>query len=385
MQVLSKHLILAAALLPSCDPPPRQPPPPPVVVVGQPVVRDVRGVFEAVGTTAAAARVEIRARVSGFLRSAEFEPGSEVEAGQLLFTIEPDRFESEVASARASLAIAAAEAKRAEADLARVEQALQTKAVSEMEVGLRRADRDKAAASVQAAEAGLNAAELELGYTRITSPIAGRVSRSLVSVGNLVGPGGQTSLLTTVLATQPMSVYFEVPERLVVQRLREVARAGESAAARVTIRMQLEGETGFPHEGYIDYAEGEVDPTTGTMQVRGRFENQDRRIVPGLFARIQVLDAAATSAVLVEEGAIGADLGGKYVLVLGEENLVERRYLELGAVDQGQRVVLSGLDAETTYIVEGTVKARPGLPVTPLTREQAAEARKSAARPAQGR
>lgn len=374
MTKLPIPVFLLAFCAAGCEQPTREPPPPPVVIVAKPEVQEVRPSFVFVGTTEAAEFVEVRARVQGFLESVDFEPGDNVEAGTPLFKIQPDEFESAVERARATLAVNEAELSRAEADLARVREAVKTNAVSQQEVGLRQADADKAAAMVESAKADLRRAELDLGYTTITAPIAGKVSRELVTQGNLVGAGGQNTLLTTIAAHKPIYVYFEIPERVLVERL----RSPEGRRNEVPIHVQLEGDDGYPHEGVIDFFENRADPATGTVKVRGVLPNEDLTVYPGLFARVRIEGLPMPNTVVVEETAIGTDLGGKFVYVIGEGNVVERRYLTLGDEFEGKRAVLDGLEPDATYIVEGMIRARPGLPVRPMTREEAAAAQQQA-------
>jgi len=356
---------LLLLMLVACEQPKRPTPQPPMVTLGATQQRDVVDHKVFVGRTDAFERVEIRARVEGFLKSVDFEPSQFVKAGQLLFTIEPDSFALAVAHAKAALDRSQAEFDRAQADLERVEIAVKTNAVSKQEVSLRKADRDKAKAQVESAEAALADAKLKLGYTKVTSPIAGRVSRNLRDVGNLVGSGEKT-LLTTVMRLDPIYVYFDISEDFIVQYLKEkgISRDMEEVKKRkdLPVAVALTGETGFPHAGYIDYVDNTADPETGTIAVRGVLDNAKGTLYPGLFARIQVPGATIKNAVLAKETAIGTDLAGKYLLTVGDKNIVERKYVELGPLQDGWRVV-TGIGAGEDYIVEGVIRARPGLPV----------------------
>ena len=333
-----------------------------------------------IGTTESSGYVEVRARVSGFLKSVDFVPGDFVKAEQMLFHIEPDQFDASVDVAKAQVAIQQAELARAEADLERVNKAVQTNAVSEQEVGLAQADRDKASGSLDAARSDLRLAELNLGYTKVASPIAGKVSRNLVSVGNLVGASGQTTLLTTVAALQPIYVYFDVPECFVVKFLRKHSaqpQTPQEMKSRNPISVALETDEGFPHQGWIDFLDNQVNKSTGTITLRAVLPNKELKVYPGLFARVRVPGEPLPDAVVVEATAIGTDLGGKYVFVVGEDNIVARKYVKLGEEMDGQRVVLEGLDKDTDYIVEGMIRARPGLPVNPKTREEHTQAKQA--------
>ncbi len=342
----------------------------PTVTVTQPVQESVNLYYEFTGTTAAVEEVDIRARVEGFLKKIHFNPSQLVEAGDLLYEIEPDTYQIQVQKAEANMAAAQADELRANADFERMQKAAETDAVSKQQVDTYRAQYQVAKAAVKQAEAALAEAKLRLDYTRVTSPIRGRVNRSLVDTGNLVGAGERT-LLTTVVTMNPVYVYFNVDERLLTSRLarlhdREELHGTFESAPHIPCFLGLEGEKGYPHDGEIDFVNNKVDPGTGTLQIRGRFPNDDGLIYPGVFARIRIPDDLAENAILVEEAAIGTDMAGKYLLVVGANNMVERRGISLGALmDDQRRVVLDGVTAEDTYIVKGLLRARPGMPVTP--------------------
>lgn len=368
--------LLAATLLAACETQTASPPPPPLVTVTQPVVRDVTREQVFVGKTQPAQTAEVRARVRGFLRSIDFEVGSRVEQGEVLFTIEPQEFEARVAQAQAALAGAEAELQRAQADFERIDSLQRqgdSRAVSESQVDLARAERDKANANIESARASLAEAELNLSYTKVVSPLSGRVGRNLVDIGNLVG-AGESTLLTTVVELDPVHVYFDISERTFTHYLREYsARPVDDAEEkeRHPIFVALEGDEGFPHEGWIDFIDNTAQADTGTIQVRAVVPNPEYRLYPGLFARVRVPEEESADAVLVETRAIGADLGGKYVLVVGQGNVIERRGVELGPQQGALRVIESGLEPDATYVVDGVVRARPGMPVRVQTLEQA--------------
>jgi multidrug efflux system membrane fusion protein len=367
------------------DQQPARPAPP--VTVANPTVETIHNYFVFTGSTRAYETAEVMARVSGTLESVEFLPSSPVEAGQLLFTIEDTSYRAARDMARATVAAAKADLARAETELRRVEKASQSRAVSEMDVDRARADRDMAIATVASAEASLVDAEKELSYTRVTSPIDGVVSRNLVDRGNLVGQGGPT-LLTRVNQVQPIYVYFYAPESLVLLMLdgRDKRADMERESARTPALIQLADEDDFTHEGYVDYLDNQVDPSTGTIEVRARLENEDLALFPGLFVRIKVIGGKIPDAVLVPEVAVGTDLGGKYVLVVGDENIVGQVYVELGAPQAGGMIhIRSGLEGDESIIVNGLMYARPGLPVQPLTAEQMAAMKQQAAQQATGK
>ena len=344
------------------------PPPAPEVSVSKPLQKNVRRYYDMTGNTESVEAVDILARVEGFLEKVHFEDGQDVKKGDVLFTIEQDVFKANVEQAEAMLQSTIAERHRAQADLKRVEQAVISGAVSEQEVDLKRADRDIAVASVANAEAALKQAELQLSYTTVTSPVTGRVSRRLVDAGNLVSPT-QNTLLTRVVAFDPMYVYFNISERLLSQILRRSGKTDEERRqSGAKMMIGLSDESDFSHEGTIDFIDNRVDATTGTVQLRGEVPNKNRLLYPGMFVRIRIPSRQETPSLLVHEKAIGTDLGGKYVWIIDEKNVVDRRYVTPGQLYDDMRVITEGLEATDRYIYKGIQRARPGMPVTP--REQ---------------
>lgn len=341
-------------------------PPAPEVTVAVPDQRDVQGYQEFTGRTEAIESVEIRARVAGVLERQTFEPSTLVKKGQLLFVIEPPPYVARRNQAAAEVQTWEAELARAKSDLERLEQAIRTNAVSQQEVDRARADVQQAEANLLGAKAELEQAELNLSYTEVRAPITGLVSRRLVDIGNLVG-SGENTLLTTVAKINPIYAYFDVSERIILEMLNAQGKSvtSASAAADVVAYLGLANEDGWPHEGRLDYIDNTVNPNTGTIQVRGVFPNPDGLLFPGLFARIRIPTKVQKDALLVSERAIGTDLGGKYLLIVGEDNVVQLRHVELGQLEKGMRVIISGLNPGERYIVNGLQRARPGLPVTP--------------------
>jgi RND family efflux transporter MFP subunit len=341
------------------------PPPPPEVTVATPEQRDVTVYQEFVGSTEAFRSVDIRARVQGFLDRMSFEPSSFVKKGQVLFVIEPGPYEAQRDRAAAGLKAAEAGLARAESDLDRLEQAVATNAVSQQEVTRARAERDQASAAMLEAQAALTVAQIQLDYTTVESPIEGLVSRNFVDLGNLVG-AGEATLLTTVREIDPIYAYFEVSERFVAQALEQRGgHKGPEDGGVMAATLLLE-ETGLEIEGVIDSMENTVDVATGTIKVRGVFPNPDALIFPGFFVRVRLPGELLEDALLVEEIALGTDLGGRYLMIVGDDNVVERRYIEPGPLQPDQtRVILSGLAPGERYIIDGLQRARPGMPVTP--------------------
>ena len=360
---------------------------PPEVGVAQPTSRTVTLYKEFTGTTRGSESVEIRARVTGALERVAFEAGRPVKRGDLLFVIEPRPYKASLESSRAALRAAEAELARSESNLRRVTQAARTNAVSESDVDLAQANRDMAEAEVLAARAGLDQAELQYSYTSVRSPIDGIIDRNLFDVGNVVGGPGE-DVLTSVIRVAPLFVYFDVPERAVLELLKQVEfertdegisfstvpdplgdaeKLEEGAGFGFSVGTLV--DEGFPHRGVVDFLGNTVDASTGTIEVRGRIDNDRGLLFPGLFVRVRVPIGLLENAILIDERAVGTDLGGRYVYVVDANNVVEQRYVELGPTeDDGMVPVIQGLEMSETYIVDGVLRARPGMPVTPADR-----------------
>ena len=344
---------------------PAPPPPPPVVTVAQPVQKTVTDYDDFTGHTQALATVELRPRVQGFLKSLHFKAGAMVKKGQLLFVIDPAPFEAKAAKARADVSRRKAALKNATWELKSKQTLRKQGTISEKEVINATAARDQAKADVSAAEAELQEAELDLSYTRIKAPIGGLMSRTLVDVGNLVGASGPT-LLATIVHIQPIYAYFNISERDVLEYMR-MAREDSKKTGKPTrgpvAYLGLSSEKGFPHKGRLDYAANQVDASTGTIQVRGIFPNKERMLIPGLFCRVRIPVCERKDALLVSDRALGADQGGKYLLVVNEKNVVEHRPVKVGAMTRGLRVITEGLKPGEWVIVNGLQRVRPGIVV----------------------
>ena len=373
--------LVLAVLLAGCDDPNTfVEPPAPKVTIAEPLVQDVTDYLEFTGTTESSAAVEVRARVPGVLESMNFEPGTDVEAGDILFVIDRDVYEAEVQGADAALAQAVAGSDLASATLARVQQA--GEAVSQTQVEETAAQARTAEAEILARKADLRQAEINLGYTDVEAPISGRVGRNLVDVGNLVGEG-EATVLTDVTDYDPMYVYFNMNERdllLVLGIFRERAaekqldpKEDTAAEAEIFVDMALADEEGYPHQGVLDYADSSVDPETGTIALRGAFPNAEwpPTLIPGLFARVRMPIAERADLPLVTERAIGSDQSGQYVLVVDQENVVEKRDVRLGQLIDGLRVIEEGVESGERIVVNGVQRARPGAMVDPETADMA--------------
>lgn len=336
---------------------------PPIVTVAKPAISDVQEYYYFTGTTTAYEFAQIRARVKGFLKSIEFTDSTEIKQGDLLFVIEPEPFEAQRDYAKAQLESSEAALRSAQSDLERVQEAIKTDAVSKQDVDTKLAARDKAAAAVKAAQAQLSDAQIMLSYTRLTSPIDGTVSRNYVDVGNLVG-SGENTLLTTVAKMDPIYVYFSVSEDLLVGTLREIS-LNERVTPTRDFDVALPDDDNYFKSGQIDYRDNQIDPTTGTIMLRGKLDNKDRLLFPGMYINVRVPKAIKQNAVLVEEAALGTDMTGKYLYVVNNDNIVEHRIVKIGSLTGNMRIIEQGLDTDELYITQGLQRARPGLAVTP--------------------
>lgn len=357
--------VLAGMIIGCAQQPETVAPAPPVVEVSTPQTRDVTVYQEFVGTTEAYKSVNIRARVQGFLDKMSFEPSSFVKKGQQLFVIEQAPFEAQRDRAAAGLKAAEAGLRRAESDLDRLEQAVRTNAVSQQEVTRARAERDQASAAMLEAQSALTNSQIQLDYTTVETPISGLVSRNYVDLGNLVG-AGEATLLTTVRSIDPIYAYFDVAERFVAQALEQRGGHKNPGQGDMMPATLLLAETGLEIDGMIDSLENTVDAATGTIRLRGVFPNADAKIFPGFFVRVRLPGEELPGALLVDESALGTDLGGRYLMIVGADNVVERRYIEPGPLQADKmRVILQGLEPGERFITSGLQRARPGMPVTP--------------------
>lgn len=338
---------------------------PPEVIVSRPLKKNVTEFLEFPGTTAALEFVEIRARVEGWLQSINFEPGSRVEKGSLLFVIDPKPYQAQVDQDEAALKGREADQNLKIANLKRAEQLLSTGSISQLQYDVQKAEELVAGSQVGIAAANLEKDKLNLSYTQVLAPIAGTVSRNYVDVGNLVGAKDKT-LLTEIVNDDSVYVYFDVSERDLLMLLRRWPRIQSEFPdrERPPAYLQLADEKGFPHEGKIDFAEPRVDPSTGTLRVRAIFDNKKKVLVPGLFGRVRV-PLAEKEALLVPELAVGIAQAGRYVLVVNKDQVVEQRLVETGRLEGTLRVIEKGLKPDELVVINAIQRARPGAKVTP--------------------
>jgi RND family efflux transporter MFP subunit len=338
-----------------------EPTPPPTVTISQPIPREISDEAEFTGHTDAVGGVEVRARVNGFIDEVAFTDGAIVTEDDLLFQIDPRPFDAEVDRCKAALAVAKARAKRAVADLERAEKLIKGKTISQEEYDQTFANEAESSASVKQAEASLTTANLNREYSTVTAPIAGRVSRAMITKGNLVNStAGSATLLTTIVPVDPIYAYFDVDEPML---LRHARNARDSSRPPIPVEMELANETNFPHQGKIDFIDNRIDSATGTIRVRAVFPNPDGTLTPGLFARVRIHSAQKRPALLVNDRAVGVDQGRKYLLVVGGDNKVEYREVLAGPLVDGLRAIENGLKADEWVIVNGLQRARPGITV----------------------
>ncbi|MFL5504635.1 MAG: efflux RND transporter periplasmic adaptor subunit [Gemmatimonadaceae bacterium] len=347
------------------DAPPMQPPQVTVAPAIQRVVADwdeFTGHFEAVNS------VEVRPRVGGFVQRVGFTEGAVVHQGDVLFVIDPRPYAAEVARAEAVLAQARTRNQLATMEVERAQKLVSTQAISREELDARTSGRAEGDAAIRAAEAALRVARLNLEWTVVRAPITGRVGRAEVTPGNLVQAG--PTLLTTIVSLDPIYVYFDADEQAYLKYIN-----GQGAGARGRqVMIGLASETGFPHEGRLNFVDNRIDGSAGTIRVRAVLANPNQTFTPGLFARVRLLGGDRHPATLVQDQAIGTDQDRKFVLVLKNDNSVEYRPITLGRVVDGLRVVDSGLQPGERVVINGLMRVRPGMKVAATNAAMVAEA-----------
>jgi RND family efflux transporter MFP subunit len=343
-------------------------PPPPAVTVATPTVRQVTDWDEFVGRFEAVQQVQIRARVGGFVDRIDFKDGAFVKTGDSLYLIDPRPYEATLLQARGQYADAKAKVDLAERELARAMELVRTSAVSEAVVDQRRQQSEAAQAAMLQAEGVMKRADLDLGFTKVTAPIDGRISRHLVSVGNLVqGSEGSATVLTSIVSMNPIHIYFDMDEATYLKNNR-LWHEGLRPSSRDTanpVQIILSGESKPSHEGKMDFVDNRLDLATGTLRGRAVVPNTDLSILPGQFARIRVIGSAPYEALLLPDTAITNDQSRKIVFVVNKDDTVEMRPVTLGPLDDGLRVVREGLKKDDRVVVDGLQRARVGAKVTP--------------------
>ncbi len=343
--------------------------PPAVVTVAKPVVQPVTDYFETTGQSAAVEEVEIRSRVTGYLQRVAFQDGAEVKKGDLLFEIDPRQFQANLDRETAEVAVREATLKFREAELARNRSLLEKQAISRTDFDQSFAAESEARATLGSSKAAKERARLDLEYTKVLSPIHGRISRTKLTAGNLVS--ADTTPLATVVSISPVYVYFSMDERTLLLCQKAIQDAGYSSRPehvkdwKIPVLIGLANESGYPRRGTLDYVDNKLDPGTGTIRFRAVFDNADRNLGAGLFVRVQLPFGDPHPGTLVAERALGTDQGQKFVYVVNAQNEVEYRPVKLGTLKDGLREILDGVKPDELVIVNGLQRVRPGVKVDP--------------------
>jgi RND family efflux transporter MFP subunit len=340
----------------------------PDVTVAKPIARRLTDWDEFTGRLIAREKVEIRARVSGYLTEVHFKEGTEVKEGDLLFTIDPRPYQAIVQRAEAVLAQAKTNAELANIEAKNATTLRQGQVISTEESERRLKSAAGEQAAVRAAEAMVTTAKLDLEFTQIKAPISGRVSDARVTQGNLITGGtSDPTLLTNILALDPIYVDFEVDERSAL-KYREMHKTGERESAlfqRIPAEMALVNQEGWPHKGEIDFVDNQINPETGTIRARGIFPNKDRLMSPGFFAKVRIPGSGEYDGLLIRDAAVGDDQGSSYVWVINAEDKAVYRPVKLGPLVDGMRVVREGLKADERVVILGLMSVRNGSQVKP--------------------
>jgi RND family efflux transporter MFP subunit len=366
MVVIAGALVLFAAGCGQKDPPAQTLP---EVAAAKVVSKRVTDWDEYTGRFQAVDSVEVRPRASGYIEEVKFREGQPVKRDDVLFIIDPRPYQADYDRAKAGLAQAQSQLELARLEAERAKKLKDTGAVSREELDTRLSQLNQQEASLAAARATLDTAALLLSFTKVRSPVDGRVSRAEVTRGNLVTGGNQGgTLLTTVVSVDPIYVYFEGDENAYL-RYQQMAREGARSSSRDApnpVRIGLADETGFPHEGKMDFVDNQLDVRTGTIRARAILDNKDGRFTPGLFARVQLLGSAQYEALLVDDRAIGTDQSQRFVLVVGPDDKLQYRPVKLGRVIEGMRVIREGLKPDDVIVISGLQRVRPGMQIKPV-------------------
>lgn len=319
------------------------------------------------GRLEAVERVDVRSRVAGQVQAVHFREGALVRRGELLVTIDPAPYAAEVERAEAQVMAAQSRQAYTLSDLERARRLWDERAIAQRELDERLNAQREAEANLRAAQAQLQTARLNLGYTQVRAPVDGRVGRLEVTVGNLVAAGPGAPVLTTLVSVHPIYASFDADEQVVARALKDLPRGGSARGLieRIPVHMGTAGTTDLPHVGRLQLVDNQVDARSGTVRVRAVFDNQDGQLMPGQFARLRMGQATQSTALLINERAVGTDQNKRFVMVVGDDNKVAWREVTLGASVNGLRIVTSGLQANERVVVNGLQRVRPGVLVAP--------------------
>ncbi|VVD77650.1 efflux RND transporter periplasmic adaptor subunit [Pandoraea commovens] len=347
--VVSRYEALPVGLAHAAD----APPPAAEVDVAAVVSRTITEWQSYSGRLEAVDRVDVRPQVAGTIVSVHFKDGALVKKGDVLFTIDPRPFAAEADRAAAQLAAAQARASYATTDAARADRLIADNAIAKRDYDEKQNAAKEALANVKAAKAAVEAAQVNLGYTQVTAPVTGRVSRAELTVGNVVSSGPNAPLLTTLVSVSPIYASFEVDEQTYLQYL------GRDRNSKVPVALGLANETGYSRKGVVTSVDNRLDTSSGTIRVRASIDNADGSLVPGLYARVKVGGGQAHAAILIDDAAVGTDQAKKFVLVIDANNKVQYREVTLGGLSDGLRIVISGLKPGERIVVNGLQRVRP--------------------------
>ncbi len=363
----SALVLLAAGLLAACEETNKYvPPPPPQVGVAMPLKDVVTAYLEETGTLAAVNTVDLVARIPGFVQEIKYKDGGIVKKGTVLFVIEPAPYKAKLDQAVAQEDAAKSQLLNSKAEFERQQELVKRQVSTQANYDKALAQRDTDQANLENAQASTEIAKINYGYTQVTAPFDGVVTARLISVGEYVGANNTPTKLATIVQVDPIWVNFNISEQA-VQRIRaERAKQGITSndVSSIPVEVGLQTETGFPYTGHLDYASPTITANTGTLAVRGIFDNPNARLLPGYYVRVRV-PGPATERLLVPDTAIGADQGGRYLLVLNADNVVEQRKIEPGQHVGSLRVIMSGIKADDRVVVDGILRAIPGQKVEP--------------------
>jgi len=359
--------LAAAVLLTACEETNKYvPPPPPQVGVATPLKDSVVSYLEETGTLAAVNTVDLVARIPGFVQEIKYKDGSIVKKGTVLFVIEPEPYKAKVDQAVAAEDAAKAQLQNSQAEFDRQADLVKRQVSTQANYDKALAQRDTDKGNLEQAQANTEIAKINYGYTQVMAPFDGVVTARLVSVGEYVGANNTPTKLATIVQIDPIWVNFNVGEQA-VQRIRaERAKQGQTSndVSTIPVEIGLQTDTGFPYKGHLDYASPTLTANTGTLAIRGIFDNPNASLLPGYFVRVRV-PGPSNERLLVPDTAIGSDQGGRYLLVLNADNVVEQRKIEPGQHVGPLRVIESGLKPDDRVVIDGVLRAVPGQKVEP--------------------